>query len=153
MPLYPDLSGAKIIGFDLETYDPMLDSMGNGVYRRDGNILGVSFAVDGFKEYYGLRHPGISAEERAANERYIKDVSALPIPKVGANVLYDMDWEENWANWLVNGKVHDVQYAEPLLTTEANTPWNHWLSVFRERKECKQYRAVQSADGLERAGN
>jgi len=117
MPLRPNLESAKIIGFDIETYDPRLDEggVGNGVYRRDGNILGVSFSVDGFKEYYNLRHPGITQEERTGNEQYIADVLALQSPKVGANIMYDMDWLENWQDWKVNGRLHDVQFAEPLL--------------------------------------
>jgi DNA polymerase-1 len=113
--LRPDLSGARIIGFDEETYDPGLKDTGNGVYRKDGYVLGFSIAVEGFKDYYSLAHKDTPASERAANLEYLKYVCSLDIPKVGANILYDFDWTENGMGIPIKGKLHDVQIAEPLL--------------------------------------
>lgn len=113
----PDLSRAKIIAMDIETYDPHLE-LGPGVYRDDGCILGVSLATDdGYAEYVNIGHRGISEEERAANIAFVRDVAALPVPKVGANFMYDIDWMENWSGMgiKINGKLHDIQVAEPLL--------------------------------------
>jgi DNA polymerase I-like protein with 3'-5' exonuclease and polymerase domains len=113
---YPDMTKSSIISFDIETYDPELMEKGPGVYRRDGNILGVSLADNlGHSEYYNLGHKGIRAEEKKRNYAYIKEVLALPIKKVGANCQYDVDWLENWANVKVNGDLHDIQIAEPLI--------------------------------------
>lgn len=54
----PDLSDAKEIAIDLETKDPGLKDLGPGWVRGDGYILGVAIAVDGWKGYFPLRHPG-----------------------------------------------------------------------------------------------
>jgi len=115
----PDLSGAKIISHDIETYDPYIEAgLGTSVYRPEGCVLGMSIATDdGFAEYYNLGHRGITEEEREGNIAYLRDVLALPIPKVGANYLYDMDWTENWRGCgiKIHGPFNDVQVAEPLL--------------------------------------
>jgi DNA polymerase-1 len=113
---YPNLSSSKIISFDTETKDPNLIKHGPGVYRKDGHILGVAIANEqGFAEYYNLGHIDGTKEEKRKNKRYIKDVLKLPVQKLGANILYDMDWLENWDNNKVNGQLHDIQVAEPLL--------------------------------------
>jgi len=141
---YPDLSDAKIISFDIETFDPQLKEKGTGVYRNDGYILGVSICTDtGFSEYYNLghfykkdtrmneqqviekfamnvktynySHYGIDLQERRKNINYLKKVMASDADKLGANIKYDMDWLENWLGIKIKGKLHDVQIAEPLI--------------------------------------
>ena len=113
---YPNMSKSKMIALDTETYDPELEKSGPGVYRGDGNLLGFSIADEsGFAEYYNLGHKGISSEEKRRNYDYLRKVCALDIPKVGANIRYDLDWIENWANIPVNGDIHDIQIAEPLI--------------------------------------
>lgn len=113
---YPNLDGEKIIGLDIETYDPGLKEFGSGVYRREGYILGFSVATKrGFKEYYGLKHYDNTEEDFNKGMAYLKYIGSLNIPKVGANILYDLDWIENWAYIPVAGSLHDVQLAEPLL--------------------------------------
>lgn len=111
----PDLSGAKLLVIDVETKDPLLTEKGNGVFRNDGYLLGVGISDGTFKEYYNLGHPGITMEEKVANERYIEEVLLLDIPKLGTNFLYDIDWLQNWAGWKVNGKWNDIIIAESLI--------------------------------------
>ena len=52
----PDLSDAKHIAFDLETYDPQLkkqwDQDGQQIH---GHIIGIAVAVDGWKGYYPIQ--------------------------------------------------------------------------------------------------
>jgi len=113
---YPDLRDSKIICFDIETYDPDLTTRGPGVFRRDGNIIGVSIANDkGFAEYYNIAHPGCTSTLRNKNKEYLNDVLGLPCKKIGTNILYDLDWIENWWGVPVKGELHDIQVAEPLL--------------------------------------
>ena len=38
----PDLSDAKVIAFDLETYDPELKTSGPGWTKKRGHIIGVA---------------------------------------------------------------------------------------------------------------
>ncbi len=127
---YPDLSEAKVICFDIETYDPGISkSLGPGVYRNDGYILGVGIATEkGFAEYYNVGHYDCSPEEAENNWEYIRKVLALNTNKLGTNLIYDVDWLENWEGdqnkfgWRgkspkikVNGLLYDIQIAEPLL--------------------------------------
>ena len=105
---------ADEIGYDSETRDPNLLDKGPGCYRKDGYIVGVSFATKDVSEYYPIAHPDTSQEEREKNLHIIKAVLEKNNAKVGANIIYDCDWAQN-SNLLVNGPLHDVQYAEPLL--------------------------------------
>lgn len=111
---YPDLSHASILAVDTETYDPKIED-GPGVFRRDGKVLGVSLSDGVFSEYYPIAHYDTTPDERARNVAYIRDVLALPVPKVGANIMYDLDWLTNYEGIDVKGPFHDVQIAEPLL--------------------------------------
>lgn len=113
---YPDLSNSRVICLDIETKDPNLKTSGSGVYRKDGYIIGIAIANDqGFSEYYPLKHPDTTKEEREKNEKYLQKILSLDIPKLGANLLYDLDWICNFNGWTVNGRYNDVQIAEPLI--------------------------------------
>lgn len=113
---HPDLSGADILSVDIETYDPNIED-GPGMYRNDGCILGVSISDGTFSEYYNIGHHGITEEEQRINSEYVKSIMSSDVPKVGANLMYDIDWMENGkeTQWKVNGVLHDIQIAEPLL--------------------------------------
>lgn len=107
---------SALIGFDTETRDPHLSDKGPGCYRGDGYTVGVSFAAEGVAEYYPLRHPDTTAEEREGNLRKINAILQSKNKKVGANVMYDLDWmHAQPAFTAVCGEVHDIQLAEPLL--------------------------------------
>lgn len=110
-----DFEQADLLGMDIETYDPNLIDMGSGVYRRDGRILGVSFATDKRGIYLPVAHEDTSEDEARHNWQVIKHLCRLPNAKVGANIFYDLDWLVNGYGVEVNGTLHDVQYAEPLL--------------------------------------
>lgn len=105
---------APVLGVDTETKDPKLIDLGPGVYRKDGFIVGASFS-DGEKSIYlDVAHPDTDPREAEYHWQLIKQLCDLPNEKVGANILYDMDWLNSYGVRL-NGKVHDIQFAEPLL--------------------------------------
>ncbi len=114
---YPELKDEKIISFDIETYDPELIEKGTGVYRKDGNILGVSIKSlpSGHAEYYNIGHRGVDPETKSKNINYLKNQLSNNVPKLGANIMYDMDWLQNVWDFKLKGRLHDVQVAEPLL--------------------------------------
>ena len=119
---YPNLVNANIIGLDLETKDPNLKTHGPGWARHDGEIVGISIAVDRQNSwYFPIRHTIQPELNMDVNNtlRWLKDTLALPMPKVGANLLYDIGWltEENIA---VDGNLYDVLYAEAILFDTAN---------------------------------
>ena len=113
---YPDLSNSKVIAFDVETYDPALKELGPGVYRKDGNVLGMAIANEqGFAEYYNLGHSNTDRALKEKNLNYIKEVMKIKTKKLGTNILYDLDWTENFLGIKVEGELHDIQVAETLI--------------------------------------
>jgi DNA polymerase I-like protein with 3'-5' exonuclease and polymerase domains len=120
---WPDLRRASWIGFDVETYDPNLLTKGPGWARHEGYIVGISLASDWGSLYLPIRHATQSNLNLDATQvlSYVKDVLETPnVPKVGANLLYDVGWltEENI---FVEGDLHDIQFAEALLTESGGT--------------------------------
>ena len=51
-----DLRGHKEIAVDLETYDPYLTELGSGNVTKNGKIVGVAVAVEGWSGYYPFGH-------------------------------------------------------------------------------------------------
>lgn len=118
---FPNLSAAKTLAIDTETYDPNLKVHGPGWARGDGHMVGFSIAVpDGTAWYFPIRHETQPEHnlDPASTLRWAQHVLGTDIPKVGANLIYDVGWfrEEGVR---VRGKLYDVQYAEALLNSEA----------------------------------
>lgn len=121
----PNLSRACAIGLDLETHDPELTSAGPGWARGRGHIVGVSLAaIDRLGNrgswYFPVRHE-VEPEHNLDPQQvfdWLKEVLETPIPKIGANLLYDVGWltEENI---FVQGDLLDIQFAEALLDEDA----------------------------------
>lgn len=112
----PSLASAKRIALDIETYDPGLTSLGPGP-RRDGYIVGVSIATDdGFKGYFPVRHKSGANMDPAAVFGWLKkELARERQEKVGANIIYDLDFLGTKEGVEVAGTIRDVQIAEPLL--------------------------------------
>ena len=116
---FPDLSQAKVIGVDVETKDPNLKTQGPGTIRRDGFIAGVSIDTDiGFRGYFPVRHLGGGNLDPDIVFRWLKKTLSNPKQiKVGANLLYDLDWL-NTEEVEVAGPCYCVQVAEALIDEE-----------------------------------
>jgi len=118
----PDLSSAKVISIDCETKDPYLLEKGPGWARGEGHIVGVSIGTDdGYRGYFPLRHE-VEPEDNWPPEvvlNWLKTtLSDHRVPKVGANLLYDLGWLRQ-EGVEVAGELVDVQYAEALLDESA----------------------------------
>lgn len=112
----PDsLINAKTISFDIETKDPLLLDKGPGTYRKDGYILGVSLSDGNFSEYYNIGHYDGESDEKQRNIHFIRKVMESQSEKLGTNIKYDIDWLINDIGAKVNGKLIDIQIAEPLI--------------------------------------
>lgn len=112
---YPNLKTAREIALDTETRDPELLVNGPGGFRGCGNIIGVSLAVDGWSEYYPLFHAGGDNVPEPENcVRWLKDTLETDTPKIGANILYDLEWLFTLGIHC-RGPKYDVQTAEALL--------------------------------------
>lgn len=111
---YPDLRGRGMISIDTETYDPDLLTKGPG-YNRDGYIAGISIATeDGYATYIPVAHAEGHNEDKTKVFRWLKKQMALPVPKVGANLLYEMGYLDA-VGIKMEGPLYDVMIAEPLL--------------------------------------
>ena len=143
---YKDYASEEV-AVDIETRDPFLKEKGNGVFRKDGYILGVSFSDGHVSEYYPLEHYDTTGEEFEKNYRFIKAQLARNNHKIFANGLYDLDWLTNGENLIVNGKWDDIQIAEPLLdeyrkSYSLNTLAWDYLKEVKNTKSLSQYKGV-----------
>lgn len=128
---YPNLSDAAVIAFDVETKETDF-SHGPGWARGRGHIVGFSLAArdrrgNEGKWYFPIRHEmqtdwNLDPKQSLA---YLKATLETPhIPKVGANLLYDIGWLSE-EGIFVAGELHDIQFAEALLDEqgEVNLDW------------------------------
>lgn len=117
---FPNLSAAKIIGYDTETKDPELTTAGPGWGRGRGHIVGVSLAVDdGTSWYFPMRHETQKELNMDPEQvlRFLRHTLGDNRPKVGANLIYDFGWLAA-EGVHVGGRQYDVQFAEALLNSE-----------------------------------
>lgn len=111
---FPDLRSAKMICLDLETFDPQLKQLGPGTFRGDGWPVGIALKPDdgpGFYVPIKHEHGGIGFSKA---KDYLQEQLGTDIPKLGARLLYDLEWL-HWLGVKVRGKKYDIQIAEPLL--------------------------------------
>lgn len=114
----PDLRGARVISYDVETYDPELNEHGPGWARGKGHICGFSMAVEGLSLYIPIRHT-IQPELNLDPEKMLQYAQAMlgtNCDKVGANLLYDYGWFRQ-EGVFVGGRQLDVQFAEAILNS------------------------------------
>ena len=112
------MSGAKLIAIDCETYDPNLLTNGPGGVRKDGSLIGISVAANtGFRGYFPIGHAGEGNLNRNRVLQWAKATFETGIDKVGANILYDLEWLRT-VGIEVKGNKYDIQVAEPLLDEE-----------------------------------
>jgi len=111
----------NIRSIDIETYDPLLLTSGPGVYDESGAfVLGVGITDEQGKVLYlPVGHTDVTPEERRNAKERLAVLCADPCPKLMVNAQYDTDFLENKMGIKVNGFVHDVQIAEPLLDAYA----------------------------------
>jgi DNA polymerase I-like protein with 3'-5' exonuclease and polymerase domains len=117
---FPNLSAARVLGIDCETFDPELNTAGPGWGRGSGHIVGVSVSVPDRAWYFPIRHetqPEYNLDPDQV-KRFLQDTLADNRPKVGANLIYDLGWLD-WEGIKVGGRLYDVQFAEALLNSEA----------------------------------
>ena len=124
---FPNLAGAKLLSYDTETRDPNLLTQGPGNIRsaaglEPGKLVGVSLGVsdrEGEQWYFPIAHTDIDKPDADNMDkdqvlRFLRDVLGTEVPKLGANLLYDLGWLET-EGVRVGGKQYDVQIAQPLI--------------------------------------
>jgi DNA polymerase-1 len=141
---YPTFDTHTMIGFDIEGYDPKLKEKGPGVYRRDGYILGVAISDGHFSEYYNFDKSRPTDQNIEKNVNYISDVLGKNNPKLGTNIMYDIDWLQNGYGIQVNGELNDIQIAEPLLDSyrysySLDALGKDYLGIGKDKNEIDTY--------------
>jgi DNA polymerase I-like protein with 3'-5' exonuclease and polymerase domains len=115
---FPNLSGESVLGIDVETRDPNLDSRGPGGIRGDGELVGVSISTGERSFYFPVRHMGGGNLPTNAVFDYVRDLTKDPSKTwVGANLQYELEWLET-ERINVAGSVVDVQVTEALIDEE-----------------------------------
>jgi len=110
----PNLEEATEIAIDLETHDPGLKTTGPGWAVKKGRVIGVALAVEGWKGYFPLAHPGGGNFDEKVFTRQLKKILDLPCDKIFHNAIYDVGWLSTMG-LDVKGRIVDTMIAAPLI--------------------------------------
>ena len=110
----PDLSGHLEIAIDLETRDPNLLTMGSGSVRRDGEVVGIAVAVEGWSGYFPIAHEGGGNMDRALVLDWFEELLQTTATKIFHNAMYDVSWIRS-LGFHINGGIIDTMIAASLI--------------------------------------
>lgn len=119
---FPSLKHAKRISLDFETKDPKIADYGNGVYRKDGKIVGGAVAAWDkddkliHAEYYPVAHrSGMNCDQEKVFQYLRDNLNFYEGELTGTNLLYDGDWGQSVDITPVHAKWRDIQWSEALI--------------------------------------
>ena len=111
----PDFSGAKEIAIDLETKDDGIkNGVGPGWATKQGRVIGVALAVDGWEGYYPIAHEGGGNFDQNVFLNQLKPILELPCDKIFHNAMYDVSWIRA-VGLKIEGKIIDTMIAGSLV--------------------------------------
>jgi len=111
---FPDLRQANTIAIDLETHDPDLKSKGSGSVIKNGKVVGIAVAVDGYSGYFPFDHKGGGNLEKSKVIQWFTDICECPADKVFHNAMYDVCWIRAMGI-KINGNIYDTMIAASLV--------------------------------------
>tara|TARA_R110000796_G_scaffold65155_3_gene150611 strand:- start:1778 stop:3652 length:1875 start_codon:yes stop_codon:yes gene_type:complete len=111
---YPDLTDRSMIAIDLETRDPNIKKTGPGWATKDGEIVGIAVAADGFKGYFPIAHERGSNLDPVMTMKWYQNLMASDADKICHNASYDIGWTRS-AGIKVNGKIIDTMIAGAII--------------------------------------
>lgn len=111
---YPDLTNRSVIAFDLETRDPNIKDKGPGWATKDGEVVGIAVAADGFQGYFPIAHEKGPNLDRAMTLKWFKKMMACDADKVCHNASYDVGWCKAMGIE-VKGRIIDTMIAGALI--------------------------------------
>ena len=112
---FPDLSGYDEIAIDLETRDPGIKDTGPGYIRKNGEVVGIAVAVDGWQAYYPIDHETPPNMDKAIVTKWLKkQCSYENINYIFHNAFYDVGWLTAMGVD-IRGKIIDTLIAAPLV--------------------------------------
>jgi DNA polymerase I-like protein with 3'-5' exonuclease and polymerase domains len=110
----PNLTQHTEIAIDLETRDPNLLTMGSGSVRRDGEVVGIAIAVEGWSGYFPIAHEGGGNMDRALVLDWFEELLQTPSTKIFHNAMYDVSWIRSMG-FYINGGIIDTMIAASLI--------------------------------------
>ena len=110
----PDLREHKEVAIDLETKDPNLTTMGSGSVRRDGEVVGIAVAVEGWSGYFPIAHEGGGNMDRGLVLDWFEELLQTPATKIFHNAMYDVSWIRSMG-FYINGGIIDTMIAASLI--------------------------------------
>jgi DNA polymerase I-like protein with 3'-5' exonuclease and polymerase domains len=112
---FPDLSGYDEIAIDLETRDPSIKDKGPGYIRKDGEVVGIAVAVEGWCGYYPIAHDTPPNMDKAIVTKWIKKQCSYEDKNyIFHNAFYDVGWLKAMGVD-IKGKIIDTLIAAPLV--------------------------------------
>ena len=111
---FPDLSDYKEIAIDLETKDPDLRKMGSGSVSKNGDVVGIAIAVEGWSGYYPIAHEGGGNMDRKKVLGWFQSVLKTHADKIFHNAMYDVCWIRA-LGLSINGRIIDTMIASALV--------------------------------------
>jgi len=116
---FPNLTGVKMLGLDIESCDPNLRTKGPGFIRGDARVVGVSLSATDQSWYFPIGHLQGGNMDRSAVTAFLKDTLGVEDRFiVGANLQYELEGLSSLGVG-IRGKLIDVQIAEALIDEES----------------------------------
>ncbi len=112
---FPNLSEAREIAIDLETYDPQLKERGSGWPTKNRHIIGIAVATDFGAWYFPIRHQSGGNMDPDVVIRWLKRICSDPSKDyIFHNASYDVGWLLT-EGVEIKGRVVDTMVAAPLI--------------------------------------
>ncbi len=111
---FPDLTDRQEIAIDLETCDPDLKSKGSGSIIKNGKVVGISVATEGFVGYFPFDHEGGDNLEKSEVIQWFTDLCKSNSLKIFHNAMYDVCWIRSMGIE-IKGDVVDTMIAASLI--------------------------------------
>ena len=110
---FPDLSDHTEIAIDLETKDTDLMKMGSGSITKNGEVVGIAVAVEGWSGYFPIAHEGGGNMDSTMVVKWFQDILNTNSTKIFHNAMYDVCWIRSMG-LTINGKIVDTMIAAGL---------------------------------------
>ena len=111
---FPDLTDRQEVAIDLETQDPDLKSKGSGSVIKNGKVVGISVATEGFVGYFPFDHEGGDNLEKSKVIQWFTDLCKSNSVKIFHNAMYDVCWIRSMGIE-IKGIVVDTMIAASLI--------------------------------------
>ena len=111
---FPDLTNCQEIAIDLETCDPDLKSKGSGSVIKNGKVVGISVATEGYVGYFPFEHEGGDNLEKSKVIQWFTDLCKSNSLKIFHNAMYDVCWIRSMGIE-IKGDIVDTMIAASLI--------------------------------------